>query len=247
MNREDYVLSLPLKTPDIASGALRELRSAASPQGAASAAVNMGALLTFVGDLDQQGRSDVLQSIQLGQRAADAGHDRFAQTEAWYEVFTDVLKRVGWVTQQVAEVTHDQKSGKVSIDRSAIQLLSSFASQNALSTLSSALDALRGMSDEHGVVSFFRYNGMAAGSGNIQIGVAERDPNGATNLALGAFKFKSEARSGSFLAALVGRTSVEFWARGQKMTLDDGAYAEARDAVRERLGDAENYVANLAI
>ena len=239
----DYVRNLEIDTPLVQIAKL--VGRGGGVARVAEGVVNLGAVLTFVGRLDEQQRDDVLQSVQLAQRAADAKHDRFTETERWYAIFAEVMQRIGWVTQQNATFNHSQRDGQLSINNGALKLLADIATQNALGVLSSALDTLKGMTDEHGTIQLLKFNSIAGGSGSIQIGVADCDDNGGVNLAMGAFQFKTTDRGGSILFALFSGQNVEFWGTVQKMTLDSATYTLAREAVRKTLGNANNFISSL--
>jgi hypothetical protein len=75
------------------------------------AAVEGGAVVSFVAGLEGEDKIDVLSSIQIAQRAAKARFDRFADTKGWYGAFVEVLEQLGWVIDAFAFTERDQTRG----------------------------------------------------------------------------------------------------------------------------------------
>jgi hypothetical protein len=208
-----------------------------------AAAVDVGALLSFVDNVPAQQRQDVLDTVQLAQRAATGMFDRHDQTEQWYGKFTEVLERVGWVMSQFAFIKHDQEAGDLHVDKSALQVLAAFATQGALSILSEALKALEKLGDKAQEIALFDQFASIEGSGNFQIGVVEMSEQGALSMALGAFHYRAAGRKTKVVFASWGARQVDFWSAAQRMTLNDRRFNDrAREAARKVLGDSARYI-----
>lgn len=207
--------------------------------------VDLGALLGLSKELTAEERDDVLESVQLAQRAA--GADRFTDTRQWYDKFVRVLERIGWVIQDSAKVEHGQSTGDLKLDRHALKLLEKLATQNALGLLQEVLGALENTSDDKQAVELFRQNSVRGRSGNLQVGVAEHDPNGAVSLAMGAYFFQSTDRRRKVLFVEWGANEITFWSSAHKMTLNQNQYRQVRGPVREKLGNPSDYIAALTL
>ena len=103
------------------------------------AVVNVGSLVSFVDGLDAQSKDDVLDSLQLAQRAASAVHDRFADVQGWYQKYLEVLNQIGWVTEQFAFVSNQHSEGDVRMDQAALAVIMAIATQNQLAILKEAV------------------------------------------------------------------------------------------------------------
>jgi hypothetical protein len=212
------------------------------------AAVNGGALVSFVAGLSEAEMSDVLFSTQLAQRAASAKHDRFAATKAWYDLYTDVLMRLGWAGEAFAFTQRAKTAGSFTIDRSALDVIMTIATGNQLAILVKTLQTLKGLADRSGAIHVFELQALAEQSGNFQLGAAQRAENGALSLALGAFHFHTRDVRRRVLFVTWGAEEIEFWTGAQKMTLNGVLYARHRDAVAARLvADGADYIAALDI
>jgi hypothetical protein len=212
------------------------------------AAVNAGSIVSFVAGLSETEQSDVLFSTQLAQRAASAKHDRFAETEAWYRVYADVLGRLGWVGEAFAFTQRTSASSAFTIDRSALDVIMEIATSNQLAILVRTLDTLKGLAADDGTLQVFTLQALRELSGNFQIGAAQRGDNGAVSLAAGAFHFRTKDTRGRFLFITWGREEISFWAGATKLTLNAELYAHHRAAVSARLAaDAADYIAAIDI
>lgn len=222
--------------------------AAASLPANLNAAVDAGSILSFVSGVDDAEKSDVLFSVQLAQRAADAACDRHAQTALWYAKYCEVLEAVGWTSEQFAFAVHDQKEGDFKMDKAALAVITAIATGNQLQAITASISALEKLADNDGAITLFETNSAAEGSGNFQIGAVQKAANGSLSMALGAFYFRSSAERRKFLFFRWGRNEVNFWTAAQKMTLNTLIYAKVRRAIEARLGaDAIRYIASLDV
>jgi len=212
------------------------------------AAVNGGSIVSFVAGVSQPEKADVLFTTQLAQRAASAKHDRFADTEAWYGLYSEVMERVGWVGESLAFTRHTSMSGRLEMDKSAIDVIAEIATGNQLAILIRALDTVKGLADNDGAIKVFELQAAAELSGNYQLSAVQRDDNGALAMALGAFRFTTTENGGRFLFWTWGAEEIEFWAAAQKMTLNRDHYKPLRDTVVQKLADdAKDYLVDLPV
>jgi hypothetical protein len=212
------------------------------------AAVNAGALVSFVAGVTEDQKNDVLFSTQLAQRAASAKHDRFADTGAWYELFNDVLGRLGWIGEAAAFTERAKTAGSFTIDKSALDVIMTIATANQLAVLVRTLETLKSLTDKHGAIHVFEMQALSERSGNFQLGAVQRADNGALSMALGGFHFRTRDTRGRALFISWGGEEIDFWTAAQKMTLNDTLYAPHRTKVIERLNkDVANYIAKIEI
>ena len=207
--------------------------------------VDVGALVAFAGNVPEAQRQDVLDAVQLAQRAATGLFDRHANTEKWYGKFTEVLERIGWTTSQFAFVKHDQGTGELKLDRTALTILAAVATQNALGVLTASIDALKALADNDHAITIFKRFASKDASGNFQLGAVELSAQGALSMALGAFYYKATDQRTKMVFGSWGASDIQFWSAAQNMTLNTKQYDLAREKLREKLGDPGNYVAEL--
>src|SRR5271157_5709178 len=146
--RDHRLVDFRQKGKEEANGLRREGRgrkaeAAAAPEVITDkmrAAVNAGSIVSFVGGLDEEERSDVLFSTQLAQRAASARHNRFAATRDWYGVYTGVLEQLGWAVEGFAFTDHGSSKGEFRMDKSALDIIATIASGAQLAVLVKTID-----------------------------------------------------------------------------------------------------------
>lgn len=211
-----------------------------------TAAVDANALLSFVEGVSSQERDDVLFSVQLAVRGASGNFDRFTQTQAWYQKYTEVLENLGWAAEQFAFARYDQAEGEMRMDQAALAVIAAIASQNQLAVLHESIKALENLAEDDGTIRLFDFHTATQTSGNFQIGAVQRANNGALSLALGAFYFRSTDSRRRFLFFSWGAQQVNFWTSAQKLTLNTSFYAPLREVVQRKLGaDSLDYIAAL--
>lgn len=207
------------------------------------AAVDAGGIVSFVSGVDETEKTDILLSVQFAQRAANAAHDRFAETRAWYGKYCEVLEAVGWATEQFAFAQHQQERGDFSMDKAALAVIAELATGNQLGALTTSISALEQLAESDGAITIFDYHAVADLSGNFQLGAVEKSANGALSMAAGAFYFHAVEMRRKFLFWKWGVNEVNFWTAAQKMTLNTLIYDKVRSMVEQRLGaQARDYV-----
>jgi hypothetical protein len=212
------------------------------------AAVDAGSLLSFVDGLAPSEREDVLYSVQLAHRTATHDFDRFSRTQSWYQRYIEVLQLLGWVAEQLAFASFDQKEGELRMDKAALALVAAVATQNQLAVVRQAVDALEKLTEDDGAIQLFDFHASTDIGGNFQIGAVQKGQNGALSLALGSFYFRSHDARRKFLFFSWGKNQVNFWTAAQKMTLNSELYARAREAVKQKLDQTfPSFVAELKI
>jgi hypothetical protein len=253
MSLESYLARLSLTGEPAAAGLVRgksATREVPAPTMPArlDAAVNAGSILSFAENVDAGQQTDVLYSVQLAQRAADAVCDRFAESWTWYAKYNEVLEAVGWTTEQYAFSAHDHSEGNFRMDKAALGVIAAIATGNQLQAITASISALEKLADNAGALTLFDRYAAAELSGNFQIGAVQKSATGTLSMASGGFYFRSTAKRGKFLFAQWGGNDINFWAAAQKMTFNAAIYDRLRDQVQKRLGkQASDFIAGLKI
>jgi len=222
----------------------RSGRQAAAPQ----ASVNAGSLMSFAAGLNDEERGDVLYSLQLAQRAASAAHDRYTNTQSWYQSYVEVLDNLGWTSSQMTFTHYDEDESEFRMDEVAVDLLLAVARRDQLAVLQQAVTALGTLAEDDATVQLFDFHSSSQSGGNFQLGAVQRERNGVLTMALGAYYFRALDSRKRFLFAQWGSRQVNFWACAQRLTLNSALYGQVRDGVQAKLSaDASRYIANLKL
>ena len=134
------------------------------------AAVNAGAIVSFVAGIGTDEKTDVLFATQLAQRAASARHDRFAATAEWYRAYVEVLERLGWAGEGFAFEQRSSRAHEFTIDKAALEAIMTIATGNQLAILVKTLDTLNKLGPIDAPLRVFELQALAGLSGNFQIG-----------------------------------------------------------------------------
>jgi hypothetical protein len=212
--------------------------------GPGSAMVDVGAVLAFGDEVSGEEREDVLDSVQLAQRAATGRFNRFSQTQPWYGKFVEVLENVGWVPNAMGFVEHEQKSGELEMDAEALSIVEAIATGGALNVLKQAIATLKGPAGGDRKIEIFQRHAMTDDSGNFQVGAVQKK-NGALTMTMGAYHYQAEDRRTGFVFGKWGSNHIRFWSSAQNMDFRTGQYAAVRELVRTKLGNPAAYVADL--
>ncbi|MEN4921001.1 N-acetylmuramoyl-L-alanine amidase [Achromobacter spanius] len=219
-------------------------RQAAAPQ----ANVNAGSLMSFAAGLNETERGDVLYSLQLAQRAASAAHDRYTNTQSWYQTYVEVLDNLGWTSSQMSFTHYDEDESEFRMDEVAVDLLLAVARRDQLAVLQQAVAALGKLAEEDATVQLFDFHASSQSGGNFQLGAVQRERSGVLTMALGAYYFRALDSRKRFLFVRRGARQVNFWACAQRLTLNSALYGQLRDDVQAKLGaDASRYIASLKL
>ena len=212
------------------------------------AAVDVGSVLSFVDDIGQQDKQDVLYAVQLAQRGASGAYDRNAQSRSWYQKYNEILENLGWVGEQFGFTSHDQSEGEFRMDREALAVVGAIATQGQLAVLTQSLKALEALADGDGSIKLFDFHASADMSGNFQLGAVQQAANGPLSMALGAFYFHAAEARRRFLFFAWGSHKVNFWTSAQRLTFNTGFYAEHRELVMRKLGvDSGRFLSALTL
>jgi hypothetical protein len=134
------------------------------------------------------------------------------------------------------------------MDQAALAIITAIATQNQLAVLQQSVAALSKLTEDDGTIQLFDFHSSMEGSGNFQLGAAQRTPNGAVSMAVGAFYFRSVDERKRFLFFKWGAQQVNFWTAAQRMTLNSDFYARRREEVVAKLeSDAPKFIADLKL
>jgi hypothetical protein len=208
--------------------------------------MNDKSLVSFVSEVSEQRRQDVLHSVLLAQLAANKKFPEEDQIKEWYEAFVDVLSNIGWAMQSASFTPFTSEGTTIEVDKAIIDLVASAVGGSALvPIISKTLDAIKGLSDTSGKFIAFEKNTHTATKGAFQVGIA-KEVNDTVALQLGTFLITSSdtIKQILFFKSSKSTTTLEFCSRVG--TLDESVYSTVRDAIQAKLGfKATDYIANI--
>ncbi|EPX77153.1 D-Ala-D-Ala carboxypeptidase family metallohydrolase [Litoreibacter arenae] len=200
------------------------------------AAVSASSVISFVENLTPGQKEDVLLSTLFAQRAADAKADPIKSRETWFAVYTKVLSALGWVRENTPFEASHKMQAQGSFDQVILTTLAQIATGNQFKIIESAIEALRGLTDDDGKIKLFDLETSSTKGGNFQIGSAEATGD-VISMAIGAFNFSYLDKKQNILFVSWGKNELDYWLSAQQMTLSPTIYDDVRDIVKSKLAD----------
>ncbi|NOD93227.1 hypothetical protein GS636_10560 [Ruegeria sp. HKCCD4884] len=208
----------------------------AEKQQTLAAAVSASSVISFVENLTPGQKEDVLLSTLFAQRAADSQFDPVNQREAWFARYMEILSLLGWVREEAPFTTSQKMQGSGSFDKVILSTLAQVATGNQFEIVKSAIEALRGLSNDDGKIKLFDLETSQTKGGNFQIGAAEAAGD-VINIALGAFNFTYKDQKQNILFVAWGKNELDYWLAAQNLSLSTTIYDAVRELVKTRLAD----------
>lgn len=209
--------------------------------------VNAGSLISFVSNVEEQNRSDVLNSTLIAQLAADHLFPDEEQIINWYEKYFEVLSKIGW-NFEMDEFAEFEMGGNVfEMHNAVLDVLGAAIGGAHVALVAKTMDALRKLSDTDNKLILFEKKSHSLTKGNFQIGLVN-ETNGAISMAMGAFIVDTHDRIGRVLFFKSSKENTKLSHRLAKGTLVTDVYEVVRGAILQKLADkAKNFVAELDI
>lgn len=196
--------------------------------------MSASSVISFVENLTPGQKEDVLLSTLFAQRAADAKADPIAERAEWFNQYTRVLSALGWVRENTPFEATQQMKAQGSFDKVILATLAQIATGNQFKIIETAIEALRGLTDDDGKIKLFDMETSSTTGGNFQIGSAEAT-GGTISMAIGAFNFTYKDTKRNILFVSWGKNELDYWLSAQQMTLSPAIYKDVRDIVKARL------------
>jgi hypothetical protein len=197
--------------------------------------ISGGSLVAFAPGIDPQHRDDVLNSTLFAQLVANKKFKRAEQPIAWYEAYTSVLGKIGWVIQDFSFHKFDASGPTLHITDCVLQILKETLDPSAYSSAVAIVNALMALSATDDKVEVFKSQSVEPGNGNFQIGLAA-EAEGVVTMKVAAFYFSSKQRDINFLWISYQSSDVELYSSTQTMTLNPVVYSTVRQGILEKLG-----------
>ncbi|GBE89957.1 hypothetical protein SCP_1702830 [Sparassis crispa] len=220
------------------------LRKGSKRAAKGSGAVNAGSTQSFVGNLSELNKEDVLNSTLLAQLAANTASPD--DKTKWYKKYKEVLENVGWVVSDFTFKELDNANSYGSVDQAILAILKGYLEGNALEVFKATIDAMKNPVNS-GANNLFQTNAWKGQSADFLVGVAT-ESNNDVQFRIGTYTYQAQGSRGNVLFFKFGHESVKFMYSTQNMVLNEKIYAKVRDAVINKLGGhIEKYIDDLDI
>lgn len=243
----DYIEKLQLPPPPLRSE--RGLLSAAPSEKTPCAIINDKQVICFEKGFPPQLRDDVLNSTLFAQLAATKLYPDDAS--AWYKMYEEVLKKIGWAVQESSFSDYTIKGDMLEVDKALIEVLEGLLlpSNQIKAIVTAAMESLTQLkSKDPAKFNLFRRNALSNGQGGFGMGACT-EVDGIAYTSLGAFHLYSEVKTDDYLWFHYHTKKSRVFKATSNMILNPQIYNDLiRDAVLKKLKEAaEEYVTNLDI
>lgn len=227
--------------------------------------VAAASVVAFTDGIPQQQKEDLLNSTLLAQLAANKQHDRERQTLEWYQVYRDVLVKLGWqpdLRRRPGRFGRDVDSGpalardpnsigdrtsflfdRINVNQSrftaagaVLNRLNGRADQKTFGVTQAAIATLAGLPDRDRRSVIFETSSHSPGRGNFQIIAVTPVSETVMRMTMVAVYFVTTESVSRVLTFNFGNSSTQMFQSSDTLTLDSSAYAAVRDKVIAQLG-----------
>ncbi len=234
-----------LELPEIPGGYLEGPETA--PDLTRSSFSDGGSVVSFVGNISQSGKTDVLNSFLLAQLASNKKYDRYKQPKEWYKFYVTVLENIGWTLQgfNFKDVTENQQG--FTINKSVLKILTAMLTGPEIAAITAALIALETLADDDGRLQVFKSESSSDKGGNFQVASAT-ETNGSLAVNLGGFYLGWETNQTDVLWIRWKSYGLTIWSAVQPATLNQQYYDKIKANVEAKLGaNATKFISDLEI
>lgn len=212
-----------------------------------AAFVDGGSVVAFVADVSGQNRQDVLNSTLLAQLAADKQFNRETDVMDWYNYYSTVLGKVGWVAQGFNWQKYSSQEMSFTMDKAVLEIAAAALTGQEELVVAAALEAMKNLPEKDGRLTLFNHSASSDTEGNFQISVCT-ETNGAVAMKTMAFYYNADQQSTDVLFFNFSSSSTTLNQATVVQSLNSDVYAQVRNSVLTKLGqNAQNFVLDLDI
>lgn len=208
--------------------------------------MNFKSLQSFAAGLTKERQDDVLNSLLLAQRAATKAFPNDDQIMDWYKKYFEVLDRLGWVFENKEFLKFNSSNNLFEIENALLEILGAALTGNQLAILLKTIESLKSLGSGDKRFVAFEQNTHSLQKGSFQLGVATEE-NNTLSISACAFILNTRKKILKILFFSSDKDSTDLKYFQSKATLNDSIFADARETIKQRLGDVSSFVADLEI
>lgn len=204
-------------------------------------------LVSFVADVGAQNRMDVLNSTLLAQLAANKQFPDEKNLIEWFNAYTEVLSKIGWVMTGKDFVDVSTDKNLFEVENVVLDIIGASIAGNALAIVTKTIEAFRKLSNGDSRLIAFEKNTHTSEKGTFLIASAD-ETNGIVSLNMAGFVISSRQKIVQilFFKSTNEKNSLKVATRNGTLATD--TYALVRNDVQAILGEKVNeFVASLEI
>ncbi|MFN2437702.1 MAG: hypothetical protein ABR503_00785 [Chitinophagaceae bacterium] len=245
----DYVSGLEMSFP---SAKFETTRSSTAETKAVKAGEEQAFLadksvISFVSEVSEQNRKDVLNSTLLAQMAANKKFPNEGDMLKWYEAFIEVLSKIGWNIENAEVQNFEDTKNVFEVENVIIDILTSAFGGTFAKVILKTLESLKSMSSNDKKILAFEKNTHTVTKGCFQIALAV-EKNNSVSMQLGTFLLTTNSKIKQILFFKSSKDKTRLQYTSRRGTLNSEVYSDVRTMVQQKLGKSVNeYVAEIDI
>jgi hypothetical protein len=243
---KNYIKDLKLSRKGIRKGAFESISALEATGVEEPSFLNFKSLNSFVTDVSESRRSDVLNSLLLAQRAATKAFPNEDQIVDWYKKYYEVLSTIGWVIENQDFTVFDTSNALFEVDKAIFEIITTALTGNQLAILMKTIETFKNLGEDDNRFVAFERNTHTLQKGSFQLGVAT-EVNGTVSISSFAFIINSSKRITKILFFKSSKDETEFRFSLNKATLNEDVFAQARPFIKQKLGNVGDFIISLDI
>lgn len=219
-------------------------RSLGAPANTPDASVVDASIISFVSGMSEQNKEDVRNSYLYASLVATKKFPSQQDGDKWYELFVEVMSKVGWVFVDRRYDRSESSNLGLSMDQAGLQIIASVAASaalpatigtNLLKACTGALESLK-KSENLKPLSVLQSKANDNDGARFSLGACAEDEDNEVIMAFGSVQYLSPDRKGNFLFISWDRTATSMYSAKARMALNPTVYAMARPMILKALG-----------
>lgn len=225
-----------------------EARETVEPDYSKDAFVSGNSVVSFVGNVDESIKADLLNSTLFAHLAATnkVGGTAYLASKIteYYAEYRRVLSGIGYVTQAFNFEHFESAETSFKMDVVVLEILAALLTEGEMAAAKATLEALEALEEGDGRITLFQKNSTHLNTGSFTLGIAGVD-NGTPVLKIAAFHFKYDQNVTNVLFFTFDSSKIELYHGAQSMSLDLDVYSQVRAQIIEKLGYSSQELSGL--
>ena len=235
-----YVESIELPVAKIMRGAREAQRREIDFDPLKTQAMVVGSeVVSFVRGISAERRQDIINAALFAQLAADHKVKDRNEVFAWYDVYFEVLGKIGWVIQDAGFNSYEEEADGLEAHEAILKVaaVALGPASTALQLVTTTVEAMKSMDADNPWITIFDRESRSAECARFQIALAEEDAEGQFMVSTLAFALRAEASITQILFFKIRKSRMSFKNRTGRATINEDVLASVRESIKIKLAE----------
>ncbi len=200
--------------------------------------VDNSGIITFVGDVSEEFKDDVLNSMLFAQFAANGICRPKDDIIKWYDKYQEVLQNIGWIMPGINFTVYDFEGDTFEVEKAVLHaLLSLVPPLTVKNVVVAALTAMKTLADKDRRIKLFEYVSHSNKAASFQVANC-LEAGGEIETSLVCMHFTTNQEITRLIGFGCGKSDAKLEYNAQKAKLNLSQYSLIRDKVKKRLDNS---------